>query len=144
MTFEEAEKFKWNPFDLTKVISLFFNSSKDHCIILCYCYQTWPQADFPLIPVGRMVLDRNPKDYFAEVEQIAFSPAHLVPGIEPSPDKMLQVVTIFHSCFYYTSYILNRKLICRDVFSPIPILIAIALEQITFTCLLTALTVPKL
>ncbi|XP_046442738.1 catalase-like [Daphnia pulex] len=69
MTFEEAEKFKWNPFDLTK---------------------TWPQADFPLIPVGRMVLDRNPKDYFAEVEQIAFSPAHLVPGIEPSPDKMLQ------------------------------------------------------
>jgi len=69
MTFEEAEKFKWNPFDLTKV---------------------WPQAEFPLIPVGRMVLDHNPKDYFAEVEQIAFSPAHMVPGIEPSPDKMLQ------------------------------------------------------
>lgn len=39
-----------------------------------------------------MVLDHNPKDYFAEVEQIAFSPAHMVPGIEPSPDKMLQVV----------------------------------------------------
>lgn len=38
-----------------------------------------------------MVLDRNPKDYFAEVEQIAFSPAHMVPGIEASPDKMLQV-----------------------------------------------------
>lgn len=38
-----------------------------------------------------MVLDHNPKDYFAEVEQIAFSPAHMVPGIEPSPDKMLQV-----------------------------------------------------
>jgi hypothetical protein len=143
MTFEEAEKFKWNPFDLTKVISFFFNNFKDHCIILFYCYQTWPQADFPLIPVGRMVLDRNPKDYFAEVEQIAFSPAHLVPGIEPSPDKMLQVVTIFHTCFYYTSYI-NRKWIYRDVFSPIPILIAIALEQITFTCLSTALTVPKL
>jgi catalase len=69
MTFEEAEKFRWNPFDLTKV---------------------WPQSEFPLIPVGRLVLDRNPKDYFAEVEQIAFSPAHLVPGIEPSPDKMLQ------------------------------------------------------
>ena len=51
----------------------------------------WSQKEFPLIPVGRLVLDRNPKDYFAEVEQVAFSPAHLVPGIEPSPDKMLQV-----------------------------------------------------
>jgi len=69
MTFEEAEKFRFNPFDLTKV---------------------WSQKEFPLIPVGRLVLDRNPKDYFAEVEQVAFSPAHLVPGIEPSPDKMLQ------------------------------------------------------
>ena len=53
--------------------------------------KTWPQSEFPLIEVGRLVLDRNPKDYFAEVEQIAFSPAHLVSGIEPSPDKMLQV-----------------------------------------------------
>ena len=43
-----------------------------------------------------MVLDRNPKDYFAEVEQIAFSPAHMIPGIEASPDKMLQVSS-FHS-----------------------------------------------
>ena len=40
-----------------------------------------------------MVLDRNPENYFAEVEQIAFAPAHLVPGIEPSPDKMLQGLT---------------------------------------------------
>ena len=71
MTFEEAEKWQFNPFDLTKV---------------------WPQKDFPLKPVGRMVLDRNPKNYFAEVEQSAFSPANLVPGIEPSPDKMLQVI----------------------------------------------------
>eukprot|EP00088_Acartia_fossae_P018757 TRINITY_DN2085_c0_g1_i11.p1 TRINITY_DN2085_c0_g1~~TRINITY_DN2085_c0_g1_i11.p1 ORF type:complete len:519 (+),score=128.42 TRINITY_DN2085_c0_g1_i11:32-1558(+) len=69
MTFEEAEKFEFNPFDLTKV---------------------WPHGDFPLIPVGKLVLNRNPTNYFAEVEQIAFSPAHLVPGIEPSPDKMLQ------------------------------------------------------
>ena len=69
MTFEEAEKFRWNPFDLTKV---------------------WPHSQFPLIPVGKLVLDRNPKNYFAEVEQIAFTPANLVPGIEPSPDKMLQ------------------------------------------------------
>ncbi|KAK6169210.1 hypothetical protein SNE40_020305 [Patella caerulea] len=69
MTYEQAEKFRWNPFDLTKI---------------------WPQGEFPLHPVGKMVLNRNPKNYFAEVEQIAFSPAHMVPGIEASPDKMLQ------------------------------------------------------
>jgi len=69
MTFQEAEQFPFNPFDLTKV---------------------WSHADFPLIPVGKLVLNKNPKNYFAEVEQLAFSPAHLVPGIEPSPDKMLQ------------------------------------------------------
>jgi catalase len=69
MTFEEAEKHRFNPFDLTKV---------------------WSHKEYPLIPVGRIVLNRNPKNYFAEVEQLAFSPAHLVPGIEASPDKMLQ------------------------------------------------------
>merc|ERR1712193_268339 len=69
MTFEEAENWEFNPFDLTKV---------------------WPHADFPLIPVGKLVLNKNPRNYFAEVEQLAFSPAHLVPGIEPGPDKMLQ------------------------------------------------------
>jgi catalase len=69
MTFAEAERFKFNPFDLTKI---------------------WPHGDFPLIPVGKIVLDRNPKNYFAEVEQSAFCPAHMVPGIGPSPDKMLQ------------------------------------------------------
>jgi len=69
MTFEQAEKIPMNPFDVTKV---------------------WPQKEYPLIPVGKMVLDTNPKNYFAEVEQLAFSPAHMVPGIEPSPDKMLQ------------------------------------------------------
>lgn len=53
--------------------------------------QIWPQAEYPLIPVGRLTLNRNPKNYFAEVEQSAFSPAHMVPGIEASPDKMLQV-----------------------------------------------------
>ena len=47
-----------------------------------------------MIPVGRLVLNRNPKDYFTEVEQIAFDPAHMIPGIEPSPDKMLQVIVI--------------------------------------------------
>jgi len=69
MTFEQAAIFKWNPFDLTKV---------------------WPHGDYPLIPVGRITLDRNVKNYFAETEQVAFSPAHLIPGIDVSPDKMLQ------------------------------------------------------
>ena len=68
MPFEEAADYRFNPFDLTKV---------------------WPQGDYPLITVGRMVLDRNPENYFAEVEQAAFEPANMVPGIGPSPDKML-------------------------------------------------------
>ncbi|XP_055602219.1 catalase-like [Uranotaenia lowii] len=69
MTFEEAEKVAFNPFDVTKV---------------------WPHADYPLIQVGRMTLDRNPANYFAEIEQLAMDPSMMVPGIEPSPDKMLQ------------------------------------------------------
>lgn len=69
MTFEQARSVSFNPFDLTKV---------------------WPHAQFPLHKVGQLVLNRNPTNYFAEVEQLAFSPSHMVPGIEPSPDKMLQ------------------------------------------------------
>jgi len=69
MTFEEAEKCPFNPFDVTKV---------------------WSHKQYPLKQVGRFVLNENPRNYFAEVEQIAFSPSHMVPGIEPSPDKMLQ------------------------------------------------------
>ncbi|CAF94333.1 unnamed protein product, partial [Tetraodon nigroviridis] len=69
MTFEQAEKFQFNPFDLTKI---------------------WPHKEYPLIPVGKMVLNRNPFNYFAEVEQMAFDPSNMPPGIEPSPDKMLQ------------------------------------------------------
>jgi catalase len=69
MTVEQAEKASFNPFDVTKV---------------------WPQGEYPLIPVGRLVLNRNPANYFAEVEQIAFAPSHLIPGVEASPDKMLQ------------------------------------------------------
>ncbi|KFU85033.1 Catalase, partial [Chaetura pelagica] len=69
MTFEEAEKFPFNPFDLTKI---------------------WPHGDYPLIPVGKLVLNRNPVNYFAEVEQMAYDPSNMPPGIEPSPDKMLQ------------------------------------------------------
>ena len=66
---DQAEKYRFDPFDITKV---------------------WPHADFPPITVGRMALNRNPENYFAEVEQAAFSPGNFVPGIGPSPDKMLQ------------------------------------------------------
>ena len=69
MTASEAETFRWNPFDLTKV---------------------WPHREFPLIEVGTLELNRNPENYFAEVEQAAFKPSALVPGVGPSPDKMLQ------------------------------------------------------
>ena len=54
--------------------------------------QVWPQSEFPLIPCGKIVLNRNPQNYFAEVEQSAFCPSHMIPGVEASPDKMLQVV----------------------------------------------------
>ncbi|MFJ3669076.1 catalase [Streptomyces sp. NPDC090106] len=65
----EAAEYRFNPFDVTKV---------------------WPHGDHPLQRVGRLVLDRNPDNVFAEVEQAAFSPNNFVPGIGPSPDKMLQ------------------------------------------------------
>lgn len=69
MPIEDANTYKWDPFDVTKV---------------------WSQKDYPLIEVGKMTLDRNPENYFAEVEQATFSPGTLIPGIEASPDKMLQ------------------------------------------------------
>lgn len=70
MTEEQAHQTPFNPFDLTKV---------------------WPHGDFPLIEVGIMELNRNPENYFAHVEQAAFAPGNVVPGISYSPDKMLQV-----------------------------------------------------
>lgn len=69
MTPEQAKDYRFDPFDITKV---------------------WFHSDFPPITIGRMVLNRNPENYFADVEQAAFSPANFVPGIAASPDKMLQ------------------------------------------------------
>jgi catalase len=69
MTPQEAESYRFDPFDITKV---------------------WPHGDYPLQPFGRMVLDRNPENYFADVEQAAFSPGNFVPGVGPSPDRLLQ------------------------------------------------------
>jgi catalase len=68
MPFEEAADYRFNPFDLTKV---------------------WPHSDYPPITIGRLVLDRNPANHFAEVEQSGFAPKNLVPGIGLSPDRML-------------------------------------------------------
>ena len=69
MSEAEAKDYHINPFDLTKV---------------------WPHADFPLIEVGQLELNRNVENYFAETEQACFAPSNLVPGIGASPDKMLQ------------------------------------------------------
>ncbi|APH47352.1 catalase KatA [Bacillus amyloliquefaciens] len=69
MPLEDANTYRFDPFDVTKV---------------------WSQKNYPLIEVGRMVLNRNPENYFAEVEQATFSPGTLVPGVDVSPDKMLQ------------------------------------------------------
>ena len=66
---KEADTYHLNPFDLTKV---------------------WPHKDYPLVEVGELVLDRNPENYFADVEQAAFEPKNIVPGMGYSPDKMLQ------------------------------------------------------
>jgi catalase len=68
MPFEDAANYRFNPFDITKV---------------------WPHKDYPLIPIGRMVLDRNPDNFFAQVTQVAFEVANFVPGIGPSPDRMV-------------------------------------------------------
>jgi catalase len=69
MPYEDAATYRFNPFDLTKI---------------------WPHSDYPLITIGRMVLDHNPANMFNDIEQLALSPANMVPGIAASPDKMLQ------------------------------------------------------
>ena len=68
MPYAAAKGYRFNPFDLTK---------------------TWSHKDYPLIPVGTMTLNRNPENFFAQIEQAAFSPGNTVPGIGLSPDKML-------------------------------------------------------
>jgi catalase len=68
MPFDDAATYRFNPFDVTKV---------------------WPHRDYPPMTIGRLVLNRNPENFFAEIEQAAFEPSNMVPGIGPSPDKML-------------------------------------------------------
>lgn len=66
---KDAKTYRWNPLDVTKV---------------------WPHKDYPLQPVGTFTLNKNPENYFAETEQAAFSPSHMVPGFDTSADRMLQ------------------------------------------------------
>ncbi|MBW1933321.1 MAG: catalase [Deltaproteobacteria bacterium] len=74
-SYEQAKEYRFDPFDVTKV---------------------WFHTDFPPLTIGRMVLNRNPKNYFAEVEQSAFSPANFVPGIAASPaGRLIQEVHIY-------------------------------------------------
>jgi catalase len=68
MPYEDAADYRFNPFDVTK---------------------TWPHKDYPPVPVGRLVLDRNPENFFAEITQVGFDVANMVPGIGPSPDRMV-------------------------------------------------------
>ncbi|MDA3936975.1 MAG: catalase [Actinomycetota bacterium] len=82
MPVAEADNYRFDVFDITKV---------------------WPHADYPPMTIGRMVLDRNPDNYFAEVEQSAFNPSNFVPGIGPSADKMLQA-----RLFSYHDTLLHR------------------------------------
>ena len=76
MPYEDAKTYHLNPFDLTKI---------------------WPHADYPLVPVGTMTLNRNPENFFAQIEQAAFEPSALVPGVGFSPDKMLLGRTFAYS-----------------------------------------------
>jgi catalase len=69
MPMADADTYRYDPFDVTMV---------------------WRHADYPRVPIGRLVLDRNPTDVFTEIEQAAFAPGNLVPGVEPSPDRLLQ------------------------------------------------------
>ncbi|XP_065226005.1 catalase-like [Planococcus citri] len=69
LTYEQAYSYKYNPFDATKIL---------------------PVKDFPLIEVGKLVLNENPINYFAQIEQLAYAPSNMIPGVEASPDKLLQ------------------------------------------------------
>ncbi|MEQ8206878.1 MAG: catalase [Woeseia sp.] len=90
MPFDDAKAYRFNPFDLTKV---------------------WPHKDYPLIDVGKLTLNRNPSDYHTEIEQAAFEPSNLVPGIGLSPDKMLLARGFSYSDAHRARLGVNYKLI---------------------------------
>ncbi|KAG9495378.1 hypothetical protein J7337_013622 [Fusarium musae] len=81
---KEAETYKWNIFDITKI---------------------WPHKDYPLIPVGKLVLNKNPDNHFHDIEKAAFSPSTLIPGIAPAADIMLHARMLLQS----PSLLLRRR-----------------------------------
>ncbi len=86
MTPEEATKVNFDPFDVTKI----WPRSKPESLFYLHIRADRAPGQFPMQEVGEVVLERNPEDYHRDVEQSAFSPGSLVPGIELSPDTLLQ------------------------------------------------------
>ncbi|KAK6352711.1 hypothetical protein TWF696_004714 [Orbilia brochopaga] len=95
----DAETYRWNIFDMTKV---------------------WPRSDYPLIPVGKLTLNRNPANYFTDVEQAAFSPSNMVPGWAPSADPMLQArMFAYNDAARYRLGVNYQQLPCNRAISPV-------------------------
>ncbi|KAF6812973.1 Catalase 1, partial [Colletotrichum musicola] len=95
----DAEKYRWNIFDMTKV---------------------WPHADYPLIPVGKLTLNKNPSNYFADIEQAAFSPSNMVRGFAPSADPMLQArMFAYNDAARYRLGVNYQQLPCNRAISPV-------------------------
>lgn len=89
MSPEQAEKSPFDPFDDTKV---------------------WPHGQYPLIPVGKFVLNRNPENYFAEIEQIGFDPAHLIPG------ENLAIKNVLYKIYYHKIIFINLNMYYEESF----------------------------
>ncbi|OLN97435.1 Catalase 1 [Colletotrichum chlorophyti] len=96
---KDAETYRWNIFDMTKV---------------------WPHSDYPLIPVGKLTLNKNPSNYFADIEQAAFSPSNMVPGFAPSADPMLQArMFAYNDAARYRLGVNYQQLPCNRAISPV-------------------------
>ncbi|WYZ46145.1 hypothetical protein EsH8_IX_000370 [Colletotrichum jinshuiense] len=96
---KDAEKYRWNIFDMTKV---------------------WPHSDYPLIPVGKLTLNKNPSNYFADIEQAAFSPSNMVQGFAPSADPMLQArMFAYNDAARYRLGVNYQQLPCNRAVSPV-------------------------
>ncbi|EWC44844.1 hypothetical protein DRE_00903 [Drechslerella stenobrocha 248] len=99
MTPEQAESYRWNIFDMTKI---------------------WPHSDYPLVPVGKLTLNRNPSNYFVDIEQAAFSPSNMVPGWAPSADPILQArMFAYNDAARYRLGVNYQQLPCNRAVSPV-------------------------
>jgi len=96
---KEAEVYRWNVFDMTKI---------------------WPHSDYPLQPVGKLTLNKNPSNYFQDIEQAAFSPSTMVPGVGPSADIMLQArMFSYPDAARYRLGVNYQQLPCNVPISPV-------------------------